>query len=295
MLDSLWIVLTLLQAPPPPVVPIGLPDNLVAITLPVGVTDIPSPPPVGPGLTAPAPASGDAPAPQAAVVQPPPAKKDAPAVKIVRGKAELSYVATGGTAETQTLGTAGEVLVTPARWRIETKLAYLRNRVDGDVRARRLTGQVRTARRIGERSELFGRAAYLRNTFAGISNSWDAAAGVTAILVQAEPMRLSLDSGFGYLTEDRTLGLGRDLASVDVGVRYLWNFSRTNRFTNDAAVKADIERTSDWRLNHVAALQAGLNSVLSFKVAHELNYRNEPVPGFTRADTVASAALVATF
>jgi hypothetical protein len=26
-----------------------------------------------------------------------------------------------------------------------------------------------------------------------------------------------------------------------------------------------------------------------------VNYRNEPVPGFTRADTVAAAALVATF
>ncbi|WP_234800410.1 DUF481 domain-containing protein [Luteitalea pratensis] len=42
-------------------------------------------------------------------------------------------------------------------------------------------------------------------------------------------------------------------------------------------------------------LQAGLNAVLALKVSHEINYRNEPVPGFTRADTVAAAAIVASF
>ena len=54
-------------------------------------------------------------------------------------------------------------------------------------------------------------------------------------------------------------------------------------------------RTSDWRVSHVAALQAGLNAVLALKLSHEVNYRNEPVPGFTRADTVAAAAIVASF
>jgi hypothetical protein len=35
--------------------------------------------------------------------------------------------------------------------------------------------------------------------------------------------------------------------------------------------------------------------VLALKLSHEINYRNEPVPGFTRADTVAAAAIVASF
>jgi putative salt-induced outer membrane protein len=213
----------------------------------------------------------------------------------IRGKSEFSYVSTGGTAETQTIGTSGELTFTPPHWRIETRAAYLRNHVDDQLRARRLTGQFRAARALGDRAELFGRATYLRNTFAGIDNSWDAAAGITAILLQSDPQRLSVDSGFGYLTEDRTQGLGRDLASVDFGLRYIREFSKRNRFTNDTALKADIERTSDWRLTHVAAIQAGLNSMLSLKFSHELNYRNEPVPGFTRSDTVASAAVVATF
>lgn len=296
MFETLWIVLTLLQAPDPPAVSIGLPDDVHARTIAALVV-----PPAGPmpGTGEAAPQTAGATAPPAggpvAAVPPPSSPPPSPRPRVVRGKAELSYVSTGGTTDTQTIGTAGELLVTPNAWRIETKLAYLRNKVNDEINAKRLTGQFRAARKIGESSELFGRAAYLRNTFTGINNSWDAAVGVTALLLDQEPQRLAIDSGFGYLTEDRTGGLGRDLASVDLGVRYQWEFSKRNRFTNDAAIKTDIERTSDWRLNHVAAVQAGLNSILSLKVSHEVNYRNEPVPGFTRADTVTSAAIIATF
>ncbi len=289
MFDALWIVLTLLQAPAPLPVTVGLPLEIAAESWPaeVAATRIDAPPPT----PAPVAVAEDTPA----VGPPDTPRPPAPRPRIVRGKSELSYVSTGGTAETQTIGTAAELLVTPTNWRIEAKIAYLRNRVDDEVRARRLNGQVRSARTIGQAAELFGRANYLRNTFAGIEHSWDAAVGVTAILYQNTPQRLAIDSGFGYLTEDRTQGLGRDLASVDLGVRHAWEFSKRNRLTNDAAIKTDIERTGDWRVNHIAALQAGLNSILSLKVSHELSYRNEPVPGFTRADTVASAAIVATF
>ena len=289
MFDILWIVLTLLQAPAPLPLTLGLPSAIAADALPTSIViaplSVPEPSGVPQNVVAQAPAA-----------PPPPASRPpAPPPRVVRGKSELSYVSTGGTAETQTLGTSAELLVTPTDWRVEAKVAYLRNRVNDEVRARRLLGQFRSSRKIGEAAEVFGRANYLRNTFAGIRNSWDAAVGVTTILYQNTPQRLAVDSGFGYLTEDRTQGLGRDLASLDVGVRYAWEFSGRNRFTNDAAVKTDIERTSDWRLIHVAAVQAGLNSILSLRVSHELNYRNEPVPGFTRADTVASASIVATF
>jgi putative salt-induced outer membrane protein YdiY len=277
MFDALWITLTLLQAPAPLPVTIGLPADLPTGSLPARVeTARLAPPPAPPPVVA-------------------AARPATPRPRLVRGKGELSYVSTGGTAETQTIGTAAELLVTPPDWRIESKIAFLRNSVGDEVRARRLNGQFKAARKLGDRAEVFGRAAYLRNTFAGIDNSWDAAAGVTAILYQTQPQRLAIDSGFGHLTEDRTQGLGRDLTSVDFGMRHLWEFSKRNRFTNDAALKTDIERTSDWRLNHVASIQAGLNSILSLKVSHELHYRNEPVPGFTRADTVASAAIIATF
>jgi putative salt-induced outer membrane protein YdiY len=285
MLESLWIVLHLLQAPALPPVQIGIPDDISGRLQPgIQVRTLLDPPAPDEAIVAP----GTVPASR-------PARRAEAQERFLRAKSELSYVSTGGTAETQTIGSAGELLMTPPDWRLEVKAAYLRNKVNDEIRARRLTGQFRAARQFGERAEMFGRGVYLRNTFAGIQNSLDASAGITALLYVGEPHRLSIDSGFGYLTEDRTQGLGRDLPSVDFGIRHLWTFSRVNRFTNEAAIKTDIQRTSDWRLTHIAAVQAGLNSMLSIKVAHELNFRNEPVPGFTRADTVASASIVATF
>lgn len=273
MLETIWILLLLLQGPLPSQVlpslaeldPASLPVNIV-----VHVPVIPVPSLAQPAV--------------------PPKKPD-----LVRGKAELSYVSTGGTATTQTIGTGAELVVMPGAWRLESRINFLRTETDEQVRARRLTGQVRAARTIGERAELFARGAYLRNTFTGIDHGVDGAAGVTAIIIETEPQRLSLDSGFGYIGEDRTPGPGRYLGTFDLGMRYQWAFSDRNRVTNDALLKTDLERSSDWRVTHVAALQASLNARLSLKLSHEVNYRNEPVPGFTRADTVASAAIVASF
>jgi len=282
MLETFWIVLTLLQGPAPMSAP-PLPATIDPALLPRSAFVAPALLP--PALLAPPVVV------QAARPSAPPVKKP----ELVRGRAELSYVSTGGTASTQTIGGGAEVVITPGLWRVETRTNYLRTRTDGTVRARRLTGQLRTARKIGERAELFARGTYLRNTFAGIDHSVDGAAGVTAILFQSKPQRLSVDSGFGYIGEDRTIGQGRYLGTFDAGVRHQWEFSRRNRISNDATLKADVQRTSDWRVSHVAALEAALNAVLALKLSHEVNYRNEPVPGFTRADTVAAAAIVATF
>jgi len=279
MLETVWILLALLRGPSPVAAP-PLPatvDARLLSTSAVVAPLVPPPPPPQPVVIA-----------QAA----PGAVK---AKELLKGKAELSYVSTGGNASTQTIGSAGEAIVSPADWRLEARASYLRTRTDGETRARRLTGQLRAARKVGDRAELFARGTYLRNTFAGIDNSVDGAAGVTALLITSDPQRLSLDSGFGYIGEDRTRGQGRYLWTFDMGLRHQWEFSRRNRISNDASLKTDVDRTSDWRVTHVAALQAALNAVLALKLSHEISYRNEPVPGFNRADTVAAAAIVATF
>ena len=283
MLESFLIYLALLQGPAP-LAATPLPSTISPAMLPASAIVAPglAPPPV-PQPVSPLPAIAQAPR--------PPAKTP----ELVKGKAELSYVSTGGTASTQTLGTGGEIVVAPGRWRFESRASYLRTRADGAVRAKRLNGQVRTARKVGDRAELFARGTYLRNTFAGIDNSVDGAAGVTAIMYRSDAQRLAVDSGFGYIGEERRPGPGRYLGTFDLGLRHFWGFARHNRISNDATLKTDVERTSDFRVTHVAALQAALNAVLALKLSHEVNYRNEPVPGFTRADTVASAAIVATF
>ena len=283
MLEPLWIFLAFVHGPVAVPAP-PLPDVVDARMLPASAIVAP--------VLFPTEASQPVIAPPVVVAEAPPAPNKVP---LIRGKGELSYVSTGGTADTQTIGTAAELIVTPGSWRFETRSSYLRTRTDGTVRARRLTGQVRAARKVGDRAEVFARGNYLRNTFAGIDNSIDGAAGLTAILIDGQPQRLALDSGFGYIGEDRTRGPGRYLGTFDVGLRHQWEFSKRNRISNDATLKTDVERSSDWRMTHVAALQAALNAVLALKLSHEVNYRNEPVPGFTRADTVAAAALVATF
>ncbi|AMY09930.1 Putative salt-induced outer membrane protein [Luteitalea pratensis] len=166
----------------------------------------------------------------------------------------FSYASTGGTADTTTVGTGAEAVLSPGQWRLEPRAHFLHTRTDNTTRAQRLTSQVRTARKVGDRAELFARGTYLRNTFAGIDQSLDGAAGVTALLLQGQPQRFSFDSGFGYIGEDRRVVRGRYLRTFDTGVRHQWEFAKRNTISNDASFKTDVDRTSDWRVSHVAAL-----------------------------------------
>lgn len=235
-----------------------------------------------------APAAAQTPAGAAQPAPPPPPPT-------LEGKAELSFVSTGGNTDSQTLGSAAELTWRASVWKTEAKAAFVRAETDDLETARALFAQLRESRRLTPRLELFGRGGFLRDTFAGIDSRFTVDAGLGWLAVDRAPHTLRLDGGLGYLVENRLAGDDVRSAIAQTVANYKWAFSKTSELTNDAAFLLPLGSGGDWRYRNTLALSAGLSRAFSLKVSHALSYLNEPVPGFEKTDTIVSAALVATF
>jgi putative salt-induced outer membrane protein YdiY len=218
-----------------------------------------------------------------------------PPVKVWSTKAEVSYVSTSGNADTTTAKLGGETQFKPGPWTMVARGAFLTSTAVTAGRNQRVDGLLRASRTVSPRLELFGQMVYLENTFAGIGSSFYPLGGVAYALVEAPPHSWKARVGLGYGQENRLRRPDLSFATADAETAYRWSMSKTSEFRQDATFTSNLSRTRDWRFANTTSVAASLNSLLSLKVQHVLNYLNEPVAGFERVDTVTSAAVVATF
>ncbi|HXE79569.1 MAG TPA: DUF481 domain-containing protein [Vicinamibacterales bacterium] len=211
------------------------------------------------------------------------------------GKGEVSYVATGGNADTTTAKISGEAQYKPARWTMLARAAFVTSTTADGQRGRRVDGLLRASRTVSPRAQLFAQVAYLKNTFAGIDNSWYPLAGVAYELYESPRQSVNLRLGLGYGQESRVRTRDSNFATADSEVGYRWQMSRTAEFRQDTTVTFNLAMADDWRGASVTSLSAALNTLLSLKLSHIVSYLNEPVAGFGRVDTISAAAVVATF
>lgn len=210
-------------------------------------------------------------------------------------RSELSFVATAGNTSTQTLGLGGDFEYRPGPWLTTMRAAFVRAQADDRDNARSLTIDVRQSRDLSSRAGVFGHAAYLRDTFAGIEHRIGADGGLTYKVVTTTPHALKLDAGGGYTRETRAAEADRSFATGTLALAYKWSLTGTAALTNDGTFTANLQDRADWRATDTAALTASLNSALSLRLSYALKFLNRPVPGFRKTDSVVSAAIVARF
>ena len=222
---------------------------------------------------------------------PPPA----PPPPVWEGKAELSFVSMGGNTKAQSLGTAADLVWRASVWTTEAKGIFVRAEADDRETARALSAQLRESRKLSSTLDLFGRAGFLRDTFAGIDGRTTLDAGLGWLAVDRARHLLRLDGGVGYLIENRLAGDDLRSAIAQTVAKYRFRLTQNAELTNDAAFLLPFAEADSWRGTNALSLSAALSQVFSLKVSHTLSYLNEPVPGFGHTDTIVSAALVAKF
>jgi putative salt-induced outer membrane protein YdiY len=209
--------------------------------------------------------------------------------------ADLSLVRTGGNTETQTLGVGGSLTWRPGPWTTRARATYVRSTAGDVQQAESFVSELRQARAISDRLDIFGRTEYVVDRFAGIDfrTGLDAGLGLRLIDQASHGLRLDLSSGFSR--EARRAGEDLTFALANVGGLYRWRLSRTSELTNQALVTADLQDGGNWRFSNGLAVSASVTRLLSFRLSHEIKHINQPVPGFLRTDTIVSGALVARF
>ena len=141
--------------------------------------------------------------PTVAPAQAPPAAANAPPPRWER-KAELSLVETGGNTDTQTLGLGASVVFRPEGWTTDARVAFVRSEAAGLETAKSLVADLRQARALTPRVELFGRYGYLGDRFAGIEHRHTGDGGVGYKLLIVEPYRVEPDKRASLITTGRT-------------------------------------------------------------------------------------------
>jgi putative salt-induced outer membrane protein len=220
-------------------------------------------------------------------------------------KAEMSLVSTGGNTDTQTLGLGASMVFRPGAWTTEARTAFVQSETDDIETAQSFVADLRQARTVSPRIELFGRYGYLADRFAGIDDrsTIDGGVGFKALLGPVHTLRL--DAGLGYSHENRLVGEDLSFPLANFGAGYKWQISKTADLTDAAIFTAPLDgsdpcsqepcdRTS-WRFGNTFALTAVLTQVLSLKLAHDMKVNNSPVAGFEKTDRITSVALVAKF
>lgn len=221
--------------------------------------------------------------------------KEAPPPPRWSGRAEVSFVSTGGNTSTQSLGLGGALDYRPGPWLTTATVSLVRAETADAVTARSLTLDLRQARDVSPRLALFGHGAYLRDTFAGIEHRVGVDGGVGYKVLTTAPHALKVDVGVGYTSETRVAEADRSFAIATMTFRYVLALSGTTELTQDGSFTASLQETEDWRYANTVALSASLNSIISLKLSHALKHLNLPVTGFRKTDTIVAAALVARF
>jgi putative salt-induced outer membrane protein len=224
-------------------------------------------------------------------------EEEAPPEPTWTGEAGLSFVATGGNSDSETLGLNFTVERKPTPWGVVFGASFIRAEQEGELTAERYTGFVRGNRRLGERWELFARATGEQDQFAGFDLRGVIDAGATYKALLGPTHTLSFDGGLAWTTEDYIEGQGadNDYFGAVLGLDYAWAFSANASLGQIVDYFPNFDNTNDWRLVSETSLQASLTSLLALKLAYLIRYDNEPVPGFDDTDTTATASVVLKF
>ena len=109
------------------------------------------------------------------------------------------------------------------------------------------------------------------------------------------PHKLKVETGLGYTRELRSAGEDLAFPTARAGFLYEWQISRTATYSEEFSFLANLEEGSDWRIVNTGSVTAEIVKAIALKLSFAILYANEPVPGFSKRDTLISAAIVAKF
>jgi putative salt-induced outer membrane protein len=244
-------------------------------------------------------------------------------------EAELSYVSTGGNAETTTLSFSNKfdykwekakLTVFASALNADATTVVLDN-FDGTVTKSELKEKtaenyqltVAYRRQIKKRLYWFAGAGWERNRFAGIDDRYAASGGVGYRIIDGKKHILDGEVGLGYTWETQVTGLENNFTDSRVFFGYDFLISENAKLDSDLAILPNLDDSDDLRVNWITAVTASLTSSLALRLSYTVKYDRQPalqvVPPsagapvgtpdalyeFETTDTILSASLVVNF
>jgi len=241
------------------------------------------------GAAAPLYAQDSGSAPQEALCPCPPPEPPPP---VWTGSLALSYLATTGNSETETVGFDTAWARRPTPWGLEIRALAHRAETDGSATAERYLASVRGGRALSGRLELFAGLVHERDEFAGFDQRSIVESGALWRVLAGPAHELAFDAGLTWTTEDRVDGSDDDWLGAVAGVAWKWESSSNATLRERLLFYPNFDDSEDWRLSSETALDAALARSWALRVAYLVQHDDRPPAGFEETDTSTSLSLV---
>lgn len=210
------------------------------------------------------------------------------------GEAGLSYVQTTGNSQSSTIGAGLKLGYLKNVWKASFATAFVRSETDDVKSAEKFDAVLRGERAFGDRVAVYGQGAFLRDLFAGIDGQETFESGGLYKLAIGPKQFLSLSAALAYTAEQRAEpNPDRNFLGGRGGLSYKWQVSPSAQFTEDVSYLQSFKASEDGRVQHRATIAANVNKIFALKLAHELLYFRDPVPGKRSTDNTILASIVA--
>lgn len=214
----------------------------------------------------------------------------------------LSFVATGGNSQGQTLGmgndyqykwTQSTLAVKAGAIRanstVVTRSALGQSLEDYQVLERRVKNTTAETYFFNGRYDYrlkdqdhwywYGGAGWERNRPSGLENKYAATGGFGRIWFNSDSSKFRTDAGFGYTHEEpmvKPAGFTADYATFNFTAQVRQKIGANSQYDMDLDLNDNLDETSDYQGVLRQGLTVSLNKTLALKVGLDLIYRNKP-------------------
>ena len=216
-----------------------------------------------------------------------------------KNSSELSFVRTGGNAESSTLGISTTFTRSWERTELKLEAAGIRTRTtrlermavgtesdyrieeksDSEVSAENYQARVRADRRFSERTSVFVQSGWTRNTFSGIRHRVVNVVGVSTRWLDRERQRLRTAYGFTH-TVERDVVPDPDDSGRFLGIRlstdYWLKITDNTEWSSNLVIDGNGNDRSDLRADWVNSLSVAMNEHLGLKTSIRTTFDNQP-------------------
>ena len=221
-----------------------------------------------------------------------PCPPPAPPPPLWTGSVGLSYLATSGNTDTESLGFAATWARQPTPWGMEITALANRAESEGVTTAERYYGGLRGKRALGEAFELFGGLSYESNEFAGFDSRTLIEAGGIWKALTGPVHALAFDAGLTFTQEAPVVGEDLDFMGAVAGAAYAWKITEAATLRERLLYFPNFDTSDDWRWSSETSLEAAFAASWALRVGYLYTRDNLPAPGFEEADSTTTVSVV---
>lgn len=212
---------------------------------------------------------------------------------------ELSFVQTGGNAESATLGLANTLIRSWTRSELKLELGGVRTSTttftrravgtpddfqvnemsDSKVSAENYYARLRVDRDFSQRTAFFAQAGWLRNTFAGVDNRYLTVLGLSNQWVDDDVQRFATSYGLTYTDQDDVVPdptVSSSFIGLQVSADYWRQLTSNTEWTSKLVLDENGDRTEDFRADWLNSIAVAMSESLALKTTFQLLFDNSP-------------------